>query len=390
MTRARSQDGSALITAILVMATMLILGLPALSYVDGQHKASGSQRSSDAAFNLAEGVLETQVYLLSRNWPGSQATAHPAPCSSTAPSAGCPAPAQITASFTSPDWATGAAWTTTIRDNGQSAANFYSDAITADQPTWDSNGDGRMWTRAQASARGRTRTLVALVQVRTVDLSLLFPKNVITAGWVQTTNNGHKVIVDTKGSSAQPAPVAVRCSTRDTACLGYEAQKGQISPDTTQTGYSAGNALSAERLDALRTRAIATGSYYASGCPSNPSGPIVFIESGNCSYNNSAGPCCNTPTAPGILVIANGTLALAGNTQYNGIVYLANQQNSEQAVLSISGTAAIAGAVAVDGPGGVLAGASAVNITYANSAYNHLHGYGTAGIIQNTWREIPS
>lgn len=390
MTRARSQDGAALVTAIFVMATMLVLGLPALSYVDSQQRASGSQRSSDAAFNLAEGVLETQVYLLSRAWPGSQAGARPAPCSSAAPSAGCPDPAHVSDGFVSPDVAAGASWSTTIRDNGQAAASYYSDEITANQPTWDANGDGRMWTRAQATARGRTRTIVALVQVRSVDLSLLFPHNVVTAGWVQTTNNGRKVIIDTEGTAAQPAPVAVRCTNREPACLGYEVDKGQIAPDTTQTGYSAGNALSTERLDALRARAIATGSYYASGCPANPSGPLVFVENGNCSYNNSAGPCCNSAAAPGIFVIANGTLALGGNTRYHGIVYLANQQQSDQVVLSITGTAAVDGAVAVDGSGGVFAGASAVNITYDSTAYNRLSGYGTAGIIQNTWREITS
>jgi Tfp pilus assembly protein PilX len=230
VSRARSQDGSALIIAILVLAMMLTLGLPALAYVDGQQQASGDQRSGDSAFNLAEGVLETQVYLLSRNWPASQATARPATCAGTTAVAGCPDPAQITASFTSPDWATGASWTTTIRDNSGAAANFYSDAITAGQPSWDANGDGRVWTRSQATARGRTRTLVALVQVQTVDLSLVFPHNVITAGWFQTTNNGRKVIIDTKGSSAQPSPVAVRCTTRDSSCLGYEPQKGQIAP----------------------------------------------------------------------------------------------------------------------------------------------------------------
>lgn len=390
MTRVRSQDGSALITSILVMTTMLVLGVAAMAYVDGQSRASGSQRSSDAAFNLAEGVLETRVYLLSRGWPGSPASAHPAPCSSASPAPRCPDPAQIASSYVSPDWAAGASWTTTIRDNGGSSSNFYSDSATAGQPAWDANGDGRIWTRAQATARGRTRSIVALVQVRTVDLSLLFPRNVITAGWMRTTNSGYKVIVDTEGSAAQPAPVAVRCTTRDAACLGYDAAKGQIAPDTTQTSYSAGNALSAERLDTLRTRAIASGSYYANGCPGNPSGPIVFIENGNCSYNNSAGACCNSPTSPGILVVASGTLELSGNTRYNGIVYLANQQKSTEAVLTINGTATIAGAVAVDGGGGVVAGSSAVNVTFADGAYNLLTGYGTAGIIQNTWREIPT
>jgi hypothetical protein len=378
-----------LIVAILAMAAMLALGLPALAYVDGQQQASANVRISDSAYNLAEGVLETQVYLLSRSWPGTQLTARPT-CSAAAALAGCPDPARIASSFMSPDWAAGASWTTTIRDNGGATPNYYSDAAAATQPSWDANADGRLWVRAQATARARTRTIVALVQVQTVDSSLVFPHNVITAGWFQTTNNGRKVIVDSKGTSAQPAPLAVRCTSREPSCLGYEAPKGQVSPDTTQTGYTGGAALSADRLDTLRTRAIAAATYYASGCPANPSGAIVFIESGNCSYNNSAGPCCNTPTTPGIVVIVNGTLALGGNIEYNGIVYLVNQQNSTEAVLNLSGTSAVAGSVAVDGLGGVLAGSSGRNVTYASSVYNHLQGYGSASIIQNTWREIPS
>ena len=377
-----------MLVAILVMTMVLALGLPALAFVDVQQRAAASQRSSDSAFNLAEGVLETQVYLLSRYWPGSQSTAAPATCESTAAIARCPQPAQIAAGFISPDWAVGASWETRIRDNGGAAATFYSDLVVAGQPSWDANDDGRVWVRVNAGARGRTRTIVALVQVQTVDLSLVFPQNVITAGWFKTTNNGRKVIVDTRGTSAQPSPVAVRCTTRSSSCLGYEAQKGQIAPDTTQTGYSGGNAVSAERLDTLRSRAVAAGSYYASGCPANPSGPIVFIERGDCAYTNSAGPCCNSAASPGVLVIANGTLALGGNIVFNGVVYLANQQQSVGALLSLAGTSGVVGAVAVDGSGGVLAGASGRNVTYASSVFNRLRGYGTAGIIQNTWREI--
>jgi len=390
MRRLRSQDGSALVVTMFVMATMLALGLPTLAYVDGQHRASADERVRDSAFNLAEGVLDTQVYLLSRSWPGSQQTARPATCSATAVAPGCPDPAQLAASYQSPDWASGTAWTTTVRDNGGQALNFYSDAAVANQPTWDANGDSRVWTRAQATARGQTRTLVALVQVQSVDSSLLFPHNVITAGWFQTTNNGHKVIVNTRGSAAQPAPLAVRCTTRVPSCLGYESDKGQVSPDTTQTGYSAGSALSPERLDTLRARAIAANTYYASGCPANPSGPVVFIENGSCSYNNSAGPCCNTPASPGILVVANGTLSLNGNIEHHGVVYLVNQQNSTDVVFSLGGTSGVVGAVAVDGGGGVLAGSSGLNVTYASHVFNTLRGYGSAGIIQNTWREIRS
>ena len=246
-------------------------------------------------------------------------------------------------------------------------------------------GSGRAPKRSSTAAGAR---IVALVEVQRVDSSLLFSHNAITSGWFRTTNNGNKVIVDTQGTSAQPAPVAVRCLLRIPSCLGYQTGKGQISPDTTETAYAGGNALTADRLDTLRTRAIADGTYHASGCPANPSGAVVVIENGDCSYNNSAGPCCNSAAAPGVLAIVNGTLSLTGNTVYHGVVYMANQQNSPGVVLSLNGTAGIYGAVAVDGPGGLLAGSSGVNISFARSVFNSVVGYGTAGVIQNTWREL--
>ncbi len=383
-----SERGSALLIAMLAMVVMMGLGIATLSFADGQQQDAARARIADSAFNLAEGVLDTQVYLLSHNWPGSAGTARPAMCTQATVVSGCPHPTQVRASFAAGDWGTDATWITRIRDNGGSAGSFFNDAVTAQQPSWDANADGRVWTWAQAVVRGRKRTLVALVEVQRVDNSLQFAHNAITAGWFQTTNNGRKVIVDTRGDSAQPAPVAVRCLTRTPACLGYESGKGQIAPDTTQTAYAGGAALTPDRLDTLRSRAIAEGTYWASGCPANPSGRIVFLENGACAYNNSAGPCCNSAQVPGVLVIANGTLALTGNIVYHGIVYMVNQQNSSGVVLSLNGTAGIKGAIALDGPGGLLAGSSGLNLTYAVHVFNALDGFGTAGVIQNTWREL--
>lgn len=388
MRRLRNESGSALVIAMLSMVVMMGLGFSALAYVDGQQQASAKTRISDAAFNLAEGVLDTQVYLLSRAWPGNAGAARPVACTQSSVLPGCPDPTQVLANFAAGDSAVaGVTWSTSVRDNGGAAASFYSDAVAAGQPTWDANKDGRVWARSQAVVRGRTRILVAQVEVQGVDSSLVFAHNVITAGWFQTTNNGNKVIVDTKGAAGQASPVSVRCLTRLPACLGYQPNKKQVSPDTTQTGYAGGDALSADRLETLRVRAIADGTYYA-GCPGNPSGRVVYIESGNCSYNNSAGTCCNSAAVPGVLVIANGTLSLNGNIVFSGIVYMVNQSDNPGVVLSLGGTAGVEGGVAVDGPGGVLAGASGMNIQFAGGVFNSVVGYGTAGVIQNTWREL--
>ena len=42
----------------------------------------------------------------------------------------------------------------------------------------------------------------------------------------------------------------------------------------------------------------------------------------------------------------------------------------------------------VDGAGGVYAGSSGDNIVYNAFAFENIRAVGTAGVVQNTWREI--
>ncbi|MGI8513282.1 MAG: hypothetical protein ACR2NH_11735 [Solirubrobacteraceae bacterium] len=383
----RDERGAVLATSMILLGLMMSVALAAFAYVDTQQQSSASERIRETSFNLSESLLGSQIFILSRAWPGTASNAYPTTCTTGVSSPRCPDTAGITSAFGGPDLATGVTWSTRVRDNGGSAAKFYSDAITSSQPTYDANADGKLWVRAQASIKGRRRTLAGLVKVEEIAES--FPKNVITAGKFRTMNQGRKVIVDTKGSSAQAAPLAVRCLQPVPACVDYEASKGQVSPDTTTLGYTGGNALSAEALDRLRERAIANGTYYATGCPANPSGALVFVQSGNCSYNDSAGPCCNSQAAPGVFIIASGTLSLTGNIVFAGVIYLANQQNSSDYLVNLGGTVTILGSVAIDGNGGLSAGASGANVVYDANVFSRIVSYGNAGIIQNTWREIP-
>ena len=383
---AREQNGWAMVTAVMMIAVMGTIGLAVFAYADEQENQSGIERVRESSFSLSEGALTAQIFRLSRNWPGTAANAHPAQCDESSTSGGCPSAAEISKSYQGKEFAADTTWQTSVRDNGGTAANFYSDDITASQPNWDANADGRMWVRSAATVRGRDRTLVALVRVEEVIEQ--FPRQVITAGSFATSNSGNKVIVDTRGPSAQPTALAVRCTTRDATCLDYDAGKNQVSPDTTQTGYAGGAALTPEALERFRARARANGTYYDSGCPSDPSGPLVIVESGDCSYTASVGPCCNTASSPGIFIVVNGTLYLGGNLTFYGVVYGVNQQGSSGNVISLGGNATIQGSAAVDGAGRVHAGSNKVNIVYDERAFNGLRSYGAAGIVQNTWREL--
>ncbi|MEJ7716481.1 MAG: hypothetical protein WKF31_00405 [Thermoleophilaceae bacterium] len=139
----------------------------------------------------------------------------------------------MSASFSGTDYGAGeTTWTTQVRDNPGAAGTFYTEAGTQSAARWDQGGpsgtsspDGKMWVRAQATVRGRTRTLVALVAVE--ESPVVFPYAVLTAGWMEVTNDGYKVMVHTGNSEVQ-----VRCSdvpnrTANPKCLNYSASNGQ-------------------------------------------------------------------------------------------------------------------------------------------------------------------
>jgi hypothetical protein len=382
------------VVAIMVMMVMMMAGLATFATVDAQQNQSGGERISESTFNLAEAALNARAFALSRDWPGTAGGAYTSPCTQTGGSR-CPDPAQVRAAFAgNSDVGSDGAWTTTVSDDGGPNPSFYDDAVAQTQPTWDANGNQRVWVKAEGVALsrggwgGKRRTVVAIVKQEVITEAV--PLNVITAGHFATDNNGNKVIVDTQGR-----PLAVRCVTQGNPnpqkCLDYRV--GQVSPDSVQQGYAGGNGLSDDAIDRLRTRAIAMGTYYANGCPSGPASPLingeripVFVEKGDCRY--TSGGTANSPTSPGVLIIMNGTLDLGGSYQYYGLVYMGNRQNSTGDVVLTQGTALIQGGVVIDGLGGILAGNSKQNMAFDAVAVNGVKSFGNAGILQNSWREI--
>jgi hypothetical protein len=385
-------------TAIILLAVMLALGLAAFAFVDEQQRQSMVERQSESAFNLTEGALNSTVFALSSQWPGPGAgvagsgiTPWPT-CTQTSTDSRCPPPSTLQNTFASPDTADGSAtWQVQVFDNGvdssgNSSISYYSDSTTTAQPNYDADGDGRVWVRAAANVKGHQRVLVSLVQVQQQQETL--PHAAVIAGSLQVSNNGRKVLIDTQGPGSFAAPVAVRCtSSSNPNCLVYDASKGQISPDTTQTGYTGGSSLSAAALARLKTTATDNGTFFST-CPATlPSGPVVWIDSGNCSY--TANGTVNSQFAPGVLVINNGTLTLGGTLTFYGVIYAVNAQASSGTVVTVQGNVSVQGGIVIDGNGGLLAGSSQVNVVFNDSAFQAVKSYGTAAGIQNTFREIP-
>lgn len=384
-----SESGNVVVTAMWAIALMSMLGLATMAQVDTQSGESRKERVRESSFNLTEAALSAQTFILGRKGAG---TAMPAECPN-ASSQFCPDPARIARSY---DQATQndfdpakTSWKTWVRDNRKDASEqpeyYWDDSLLTTQPTYDANGDKHLWVRSEGVVRGRKRAIVALIRME--DRAVNFPRYSILAGRFATSNNGrHSAgIVDTTGSLG----VTVRCN-GGADCLDYEEDKGQISPNVTNTGYSGPPAVSADDLDSLIDVARANKTYYTS-CPADPSGAVVVVDTtATCSYTGNS--TFNSPTSPGLLVITRGGLYLGGSTVFHGLLYMANTGDpprTDANLVELQGNSQVQGGVIVDGPAGIEAGSSGrPNVAFKAAAFDNVRSFGTAGVVQNTWREI--
>ncbi len=402
--RLRSTDGYALATAMIVMSVMLTIGIAAFAFADTETRSSARERAHEARLNLTEGVIAAEVFQMSRQWPESAARAFPATCTQESAEELCPQPAQLKANFNGPDFTLPTAWEVKVRDDVSDVngvpVQFYDDAAVVDRPTWDENQNKEMWVRAQGLIDGTQRTVVARVKVE--DRPLKPPAAPFVAGKFNTGNpGGSKIIVDTGGVYG-----VVRCDDTVEDCSTFGA--GQISPaGMIRSDLNAGAAIPDGMADALKQLAQDNGTYFAT-CPSNPSGLVVWVESGNCSYGGNT--TVNGDTRRGIFVINNGTLRISGSVTWYGLIYGLNAQNCgvtntncinvaghPDAVISITGTATVSGGIFVEGEGRLSLGNSGnaggcanclPTLIYDPTVAFNITAFGTAGIIQNTWREV--
>lgn len=405
----QSEEGTVMVTAILVLAIMLTVGMAIMSRADGQTGQSRVQREGESTFNLAEGALTQQIFILGRRGTGTVTNPYPATCGTGVAANGfCPDPARLALSYdnaTQKDFAadpTQTSWRTWVRDNasavGAAPDTFWTDALLGNpvtgaggRPRYDQNGDKLMWVRAQATVRGRERAIVGLIRIEPRPVTV--PQNTILSGTFETTNNGgHSAqIVDTTGSLG----VTVRCGPSNgtgviSGCLEYEPKKGQIVPDLTHTGYAEKTTLSQDDLDALVDVARANNTYYTTK-PASLSGEVVVLDPGGSNlWKFTGNDVFNAPTNPGLVILVSGKLELNGTVKFYGLLYHTNLGNSTATdLIKVHGNSQLVGGVIVDGPGGVEAGSSGkLNIKFDPNAFNDVNAFGTAGVVQNTWREI--
>ena len=426
--RLSHQDGWAVVTAMMVMTTMLFIGLAAIAFVDTESRSSQRERQGEARLNLTEGALSTQLYRLSHDWPTADGTGTNAlvDCTETSTSATAPrcfTADDLKANYKQVDFALDPKWKVQVRDDeGAAPANpgvcdpsapgmggYYSDTLLGG-PKYDANRNCQLWVRAEGILNGVKRVVVAKVRVDTRPVQ--FPISPFVSGSFNTGNNsGSKVIVDGVGHAGQ-----VRCSASTNGCVDFAS--GQITQPGSVTSDPglAENIIDPSMVDALRATAKQNLTYYSSStpgyttCPADPSGAVVFIEDLSCSYTGNG--VVNGTTKQGIFIINRGTLSLSGTREWWGAIYLVNAQGCgtvasgpcintsggyKDTVADITGTVTVHGGVFIDGNGRLSIGNSGnsgsvglPNLVYDASVFPPLQAYGTAGIIQNTWRELTS
>ena len=415
----QDERGWLLVTSMGVLSTMLVIALTSFALVDRGQRHSHEQRQRESALNLAEGVLYSQGFALAQKWPGNAiaGATMPVACTETPVAAYveiCPKPSTLAgaqgtpllANFVNTDSLSDVTWTTRIRDNGgpslassyvagaaaettQSGTNVRTGlAYTCPGPCkWDANGDRQLWVQSRAVVQGKARNIVALLKREHFDEP--FPRNGLTAGSLRTPNNGNKTIINATGSQ-----VVVRCTTTTSECTDYNAAKIQVLPTTIVRAPSTPSAMTPHQIERFKAVAqSASPSTYYTSCPTSFTGTVVFIDVTATTHcdDPGGGVTYNTPADPGIVIMPRGTLHM--QSILHGLMYMANQQGSSATVLHLGDNSEIFGGVAIDGAGGLLAGQASgqkATITYVANPFNVLSSYGTAGLVQNTWRELPA
>jgi hypothetical protein len=138
-----------------------------------------------------------------------------------------------------------------------------------------------------------------------------------------------------------------------------------------------------------KARAQELGTYFQGTCPASLTGDVIWIDGPvSCAYSGSS--IYNTAERPGLLIMDGGFLQLGGTVQYHGIIYFPNSAGSTAKVFDLQGSPVVHGAVFADGGATVNVGTSGQgNIDYQRSAFEATRLPGTAGVVQNTWRELP-
>src|SRR6185503_11088142 len=101
MKKLSGERGNVLVTAILLMAVMLSVGMAVAATVDTQTNQSRKERERESTFNLAEAALSAQTFILGRRGTGTPTNPYPVGgCNGVSTNLFCPANDTLMRSYT--------------------------------------------------------------------------------------------------------------------------------------------------------------------------------------------------------------------------------------------------------------------------------------------------
>jgi Tfp pilus assembly protein PilX len=438
MTRARNEEGSALMMAVIILFIMLGMGTALMATANGSKTSAANQQSGESAYSMAEAALNAQIYALSIKWPtasnGPSSTGptygYPTSCNSASNGASyCPSSSDLAAypsnSQTCPTgtpgdaWSPGptrSAWTTYVRDagtTGSSTQQLFTSSTEQNMAAYDasfvSGGSNYVWVRAVGTVNCKTAVVVSQVSMQSLALS--FPKLVLNADGFTITNSGNKTIINTQGVSSTTSQISVRCDGNTTipppSSCAVINKPSQVSPTTSwQSPPAPSPTLNATQLAAIKSLAQANGTYFPAGTDCSTigatqmTGSPVYIEGGSTCSISVTGGTINSLASTGFLVLVDGTISFGGNSTYYGVIYGLNKSASTSSIVTLGGTSTVVGGLAVDGTAtlslgssgngvGCAGGGKCGDLEFDAAAFNSITGYGGADQTPNTFRQLP-
>lgn len=302
------------VTAVLVMAIMIPIGLALLAIVDTQARDSGLERTRDRAFNLADSALNSAAFSLGRGaWPAAAGSA-PSNTGATGSSMTCGLASygatlgaatnagsatarlqpNLNASYDDSSY-TGATWQINVCDNDLSGGGptIWREDLLTSSLNFDQNADEFVWVRSEARVDGRRRVLAALVRVEETPAfsskyGLITGRvNAVLTNTAGAVLNGGLVgnlvsgllgsdpLVGPDPTDATTGVTAVRCGALDGCLAGaIGGLSSSVAPLSTLIGggklvqTTSPTATSVATIGQLKQQAINSGTYVATNAGS--------------------------------------------------------------------------------------------------------------------------
>jgi hypothetical protein len=381
-----SERGSTLILLIGIVATLAILATSLVVLTGNVSHNTYLERSRVRAFGVTEAALDKGMYTISEDWPAA---------------------AGDTVTFDASGFDAEFPASQFPRADGEAhvaSVQFFDNSIVGGvTPTWDANGDERMYVVAQGKLSDGQSRIQVLVERQFYDMNMPRGVPLFAQGTLEGNGGGNnpkiKVEVPPTGVSVNihvvggvPDPNEViggRFCVTDTGI-------GQLTAASNPPASPLSDVFPPTLVAGLKKLAQDNGRYFTSlaAAEASPVDPVWAPQggvSGLCVIEPPAGTTIkftgtvdlNTEADPGVLMVLGSTCAFewGGNAQYYGVIYCEGPMSTAAGTGDIHGMVICTSSQALRGT---------PNILYNDNCLAHLLQRFSMNVkmVTNTWREL--